>query len=87
MSVLFVQLCYYPFRAMTPGDTFDFPTELCAKPLSLVGLAGLDTQNNAVHKIIWDSFSNNRRPDRAPVQFKLLDAACEFAPLKPKVMF
>ncbi|XP_049939900.1 trafficking protein particle complex subunit 11 isoform X1 [Schistocerca serialis cubense] len=65
-------------------DVADFPPELYAKPLALVGLTGLDALNNAVHRAIWDAFSNNRRPDRAPVQFKLLSASHEFPPMKPK---
>ncbi|XP_067008734.2 trafficking protein particle complex subunit 11 [Anabrus simplex] len=67
-----------------PVNGFDFPVELCSKPLALIGLTGLDTLNNAVHRAIWDAFSNNRRPDRAPVQFKLLGPAHEFPPPKPK---
>jgi hypothetical protein len=66
-------------------DPFDFPPELCSKPLALIGLTGLDTLNNAVHRSIWDAFSNNRRQYRAPVQFKLLDPAHEFPLMKPKV--
>lgn len=50
----------------------DLPPELCAKPLALIGVSGLDTVNNAVHKLVWDAFSSNRRVDRAPVQFKLI---------------
>ncbi|XP_069669154.1 trafficking protein particle complex subunit 11 [Periplaneta americana] len=65
-------------------DPFDFPPELCSKPLALIGLTGLDTLNNAVHRAIWDAFSNSRRQYRAPVQFKLLDPAHEFPPMKPK---
>lgn len=65
-------------------DVFDFPPELCSKPLALIGLTGLDTLNNAVHRAIWDAFSSNRRQYRAPVQFKLLDPAHEFPPMKPK---
>ncbi|XP_021915999.1 trafficking protein particle complex subunit 11 isoform X2 [Zootermopsis nevadensis] len=65
-------------------DPFDFPPELCSRPLALIGLTGLDTLNNAVHRTIWDAFSSNRRQYRAPVQFKLLDPAHEFPPMKPK---
>lgn len=68
-------------------DPFDFPPELCSRPLALIGLTGLDTLNNAVHRTIWDAFSSNRRQYRAPVQFKLLDPAHEFPPMKPKVCF
>ncbi|PSN35312.1 Trafficking protein particle complex subunit 11 [Blattella germanica] len=65
-------------------DPFDFPPELCSKPLALIGLTGLDTLHNAVHRTIWDAFSNSRRQYRAAVQFKLLDAAHEFPPVKSK---
>lgn len=67
-----------------PADQFEFPPELCSKPLALIGLTGLDTLNNAVHRSIWDAFSNSRRQYRASVQFRLLDPAHEFPPMKPK---
>lgn len=62
----------------------ELPAELAAKPLALIGLTGLDTVNNAIHRLIWDAFSNNRRPDGAAVQFKLLSNAHEFPTVKPK---
>lgn len=62
----------------------DLPPELLAKPLALVGVSGLDTINNAVHKTIWDLFSGSRRLDRAPVQFKLISNSHEFPVIKPK---
>ncbi|EFA10428.2 Trafficking protein particle complex subunit 11-like Protein [Tribolium castaneum] len=65
-------------------NTSDLPPELCAKPLALVGVSGLDTLNNAVHKSIWETFSNNRRADRSPVFFKLISNAHEFPVIKPK---
>lgn len=63
---------------------FELPTELTAKPLALIGLTGLDI-TNPVHRSIWDAFSNNRRPDCAAVQFKLLSLSHEFPTVKPKV--
>lgn len=65
-------------------NSSDLPPELCAKPLALVGVSGLDTLNNAVHKSIWETFSNNRRADRSPVLFKLIGNAHEFPVIKPK---
>ncbi|KAG8232620.1 hypothetical protein J437_LFUL012976 [Ladona fulva] len=65
-------------------DTHDLPQELCAPALALVGFTGLDTLNNAVHRSIWDAFSNARTADRAPVTFKLLSPDQEFPPLKPR---
>lgn len=70
--------------ATQPSDYTEFPPEIILKPLALIGLAGLDTVNNAVHKSVWDAFSNNRRPDRAPVRFKLLNNTFEFPVVKPK---
>lgn len=65
-------------------DQCDLPPELTAKPLALVGLSGLDTLNNAVHKAVWDTFTGNRRVERGQVQFKLIDNAHEFPIVKPK---
>lgn len=65
-------------------DEFDLPLELYAKPLALVGLSGLDTINNAVHKAIWETFNNNRKIERCSISFKLIDNAHEFPVVKPK---
>ncbi|CAH0554376.1 unnamed protein product [Brassicogethes aeneus] len=62
----------------------ELPAELCAKPLALVGISGLDTVNNATHKSIWELFSGSRRVDRAPVLFKLIKNDHEFPVIKPK---
>lgn len=62
----------------------DLPPELTARPISLIGLFGLDL-SNPVHHSIWDAF-NNRRPDSAAVQFKLFNSNHEFATVKPKVL-
>lgn len=58
--------------SQNPLEQHDLPPELCVKPLALVGISGLDTVNNAVHKLIWEAFSNSRRVEHAPVQFKLI---------------
>ncbi|XP_063366704.1 trafficking protein particle complex subunit 11 [Cydia amplana] len=70
--------------ATQPSDPTEFPPEIILKPLALVGLSGLDTVNNAVHKAVWDAFSNNRRAERAAVRFKLLQNTFEFPVVKPK---
>lgn len=70
--------------ATQPSDYTEFPPEVILKPQALVALSGLDTVNNAVHRAIWDAFSNNRRADRAPVRFKLLPNTFEFPVVKPK---
>lgn len=70
--------------ATQPSDYTEFPSEIILKPLALIGLSGLDAINNAVHKEIWDAFSNNRRADRTPVRFKLLNNTFEFPVVKPK---
>ncbi|KAK5645307.1 hypothetical protein RI129_006607 [Pyrocoelia pectoralis] len=65
-------------------DQSDLPPELCAKPLSLVGISGLDTLNNAIHKAIWETFNSNRRIERSPVLFRLISNSHEFPIVKPK---
>ncbi|KAH9492651.1 Trafficking protein particle complex subunit 11 [Bulinus truncatus] len=60
--------------------------ELVSRPLGLVALTGLDTTYNAVHKAIWDSFCNNRRADRVPLQFKVCKADHEYPKCKQKRM-
>ncbi|VEN53813.1 unnamed protein product [Callosobruchus maculatus] len=62
----------------------DLPPELCAKPLALIGISGLDVINNAVHKSIWDIFSNSRRNEHSPVRFNLIENDHEFPIIKPK---
>jgi hypothetical protein len=62
----------------------DLPAELTARPLALIGLFGLDI-SNSIHYSIWDAFNNNRRPDSAAVQFKLISSTHEFPTVKPKV--
>ena len=56
----------------------DLPQELLCRPMGLVTLCGLDVTYNAVHKSIWDSFCNNRRHDRVPLQFQVVAADHEY---------
>ncbi|XP_069136567.1 trafficking protein particle complex subunit 11-like [Argopecten irradians] len=49
----------------------NLPQELLCRPTALVSLTGLDITYNAIHKLIWNSFFNNRRSDRVPLQFKV----------------
>lgn len=65
----------------------ELPPELVSRPLGLIALSGLDTTYNAVHKAIWDSFCNNRKPDRLPLQFKVHKADHEYPKCKQKVIF
>ncbi|XP_072378300.1 trafficking protein particle complex subunit 11 [Diabrotica undecimpunctata] len=65
-------------------NSIELPLEVTVKPLALVGVSGLDIVNNAVHKSIWETFSSNRRIERAPVLFKLIDNAHEFPVIKPR---
>uniref|UniRef100_W8ARG0 Trafficking protein particle complex subunit 11 n=1 Tax=Ceratitis capitata TaxID=7213 RepID=W8ARG0_CERCA len=65
-------------------DATVLPSELLVAPQPLIGLCGLDTKHNLVHKAIWDAFSANRKTDRASVQFKLLPLGYEFPVAKPK---
>lgn len=65
-------------------DQYELPPELSAKPLALIGISGLDTLNNVVHKSIWETFNGTRRTERAPILFKLIGNAHEFPVCKPK---
>lgn len=56
----------------------DLPQELLCRPMGLVTLCGLDVTYNAVHKSIWDSFCNNRRHDRVPLQFQVVAGDHEY---------
>lgn len=56
----------------------ELPMELQRRPTGLVGLTGLDVTYNAIHKLIWDSFYNNRRSDRVPLQFKVFAGDHEY---------
>ena len=63
----------------------ELPGELVCRPLGHVALTGLDTTFNAVHKAIWDSFFNNRRNDRVPLNFKIKSVDHEYPKCKQKV--
>ena len=56
----------------------NLPTELLCRPTALIALTGLDVTYNAIHKLIWDSFCNNRRSDRVPLQFKVVPGDHEY---------
>ncbi|XP_052268585.1 trafficking protein particle complex subunit 11-like isoform X2 [Dreissena polymorpha] len=56
----------------------NLPEELTCRPTGLVILTGLDVTYNAVHKSIWDSFYNNRRLDRVPLQFQVVPGDHEY---------
>jgi len=62
----------------------ELPGELLCQPLGLVVLTGLDVTYNAVHKAIWDCFCNNRRPDRVPLQFRVLGLDHEYPKCRSK---
>lgn len=68
---------------MSAHDPLDFPPELCTKPSALVGLFGLNTLNNSLHRTIWELFSAVR--ENSPVLFKLFETSHNFPPVKPKV--
>lgn len=62
----------------------DLPPELTSNPTAYVAVAGLEIENNTIHKTIWDSFIASRQ-DRAPLFLKLLPIGKEFPKAKPKV--
>jgi len=63
----------------------EVPQELRCDPVGLVVLAGLDSTFNAVHKMVWDLFCNNRKSDRVPLNFTTLSVDHEYPKVKPKV--
>ncbi|CAN7985414.1 unnamed protein product [Ixodes hexagonus] len=62
----------------------DVPDELRCRPKANIGFMGLDPQGNTIHAAIWEAFSNNRGPDRAPINFTLLPEKHTFPKPKPK---
>ncbi|KAG9479874.1 hypothetical protein GDO78_011744 [Eleutherodactylus coqui] len=63
---------------------WDFPVELCCRPMAFVTLTGLDVTYNAVHRAIWDAFCANRRADRVPISFKVLPGDHEYPKCRTK---
>ncbi|XP_074887477.1 trafficking protein particle complex subunit 11 [Buteo buteo] len=68
---------------MTPAQ-WDFPVELCCRPMAFVTLTGLDVVYNAVHRAVWDAFCANRRADRVPISFKVLPGDHEYPKCRTK---
>uniref|UniRef100_T1IXF1 Trafficking protein particle complex subunit 11 n=1 Tax=Strigamia maritima TaxID=126957 RepID=T1IXF1_STRMM len=66
---------------MNPGE---LPSEFAVRPTTFVALTGLDVVHNAIHKSVWDTFVSNRRPDRVPIVFKVLDGDHEYPKGKSK---
>nr|CAB3267220.1 trafficking protein particle complex subunit 11-like [Phallusia mammillata] len=66
------------------ANSITLPNELQCCPKPFVVLTGLDITYNAVHKTIWDAFSNNRRPDRLQVKFACLPGDHAFPRCKTK---
>ncbi|KAK7812371.1 hypothetical protein U0070_023281 [Myodes glareolus] len=63
---------------------WDFPVELCCRPMAFVTLTGLDVVYNAVHRAVWDAFCANRRADRVPISFKVLPGDHEYPKCRSK---
>ncbi|ETE71409.1 Trafficking protein particle complex subunit 11 [Ophiophagus hannah] len=68
---------------MSPSQ-WDFPVELCCRPMAFVTLTGLDVVYNAVHRAVWDAFCANRRADRVPISFKVLPGDHEYPKCRVK---
>lgn len=66
-------------------DIGDVPDELKCRPRANIGFIGLDPQSSTIHAAIWEAFSNNKRPDRAPINFTILPEKHTFPKPKPKV--
>lgn len=70
---------------MSPSQ-WDFPVELCCRPMAFVTLTGLDVVYNAVHRAVWDAFCANRRADRVPISIKVLPGDHEYPKCRTKVL-
>ncbi|KAK6637936.1 hypothetical protein RUM44_008358 [Polyplax serrata] len=67
---------------MAVSDPLGFPPELYSKPSALVGLCGLDIQNNSLHRSIWDVFRTSH--ERSSITCKLFGLSHSFPPVKAK---
>lgn len=65
-------------------DPYGLPPEVTAHPHALIGMMGLDIQNKATHKAVWEAFAMNRRTDRTPLHFRLLSVDFQMPSMKPK---
>lgn len=83
--LIFVFQIFLNSLNMSPTQ-WDFPVELCCRPMAFVTLTGLDVIYNAVHRAVWDAFCANRRADRVPISFKVLPGDHEYPKCRPKVM-
>ena len=68
------------------ASAITFPNELSVTPMPFIVLTGLDITYNAVHKSIWDAFSNNRRHDRLHLSFACLEGDHQYPQSKTKRM-
>uniref|UniRef100_A0A1E1XLT0 Trafficking protein particle complex subunit 11 n=1 Tax=Amblyomma sculptum TaxID=1581419 RepID=A0A1E1XLT0_AMBSC len=69
---------------MKPLEIGEVPDELKSRPKAFVAFIGLDPQGSNIHAAIWDAFSNNRGPDRAPLNLVMLPEKHVFPKPKPK---
>lgn len=77
LSISFLKVLWFKDK-LNMSWASELPVELQRRPTGLVGLTGLDITYNAIHKLIWDSFYNNRRSDRVPLQFKVFAGDHEY---------
>lgn len=62
------------------------PQELVTTTFQYVSVIGLNVQNNATHRAIWDALVTNRRSDRLPLYYQAVTADSNLFPKpKPKV--
>jgi len=52
--------------------------------MGLVTLVGLDVNNSPIHKTIWESFAQNRQPQRVPLNFMHVDFTHQYPKARPK---
>ena len=69
------------------SSDLELPAELVSRPLALDGLAGLNSDSNPTHLLIWNSFASTVRSDRPPLNFLFIDKNHTFHPAKSDVSF
>ena len=57
---------------MTVEDPWDIPGEALVTPVPLIGFIGLNPDQEAGHRVVWELFSSNRGLDRSALNFSLL---------------
>ena len=49
---------------------FKFPEAIAHTPRPFVGLTGLDSKHNAIHRTVWDAFETSRKEHKKRINYK-----------------